>query len=609
MLPKFHGLASEDSHKHLKEFHVVYSTMRLQGIPKEYIKMKAFPFSLDGAAEDWLYLQPVTDHSSKSSSSKQYFYEGLLMMDQNMVDAVSGGALMDKTPAAALTQSYKIQGGAGTSRVVSEVDTVDNLRLENQLIELTSLVRQLAVEQHQQAAQRVCGICTLVEHPTDMCPTLQEDELENTECVGALGGGYQYGRQSYMNRQFDNQQFWSRPILEAFPPKRSRIQKGEESAWCNYEAVENYHSRMSLSRVRDQPEPRPNRELTLGVPLLFPNRTVSTRRSEINEDLLKLFKKVEINILLLDAIKQIPKYAKFLEELCSHKRKKMKGAVEMGRIVSVLVKHEDSSAGLQRILPKKCQDMGIFVVPCTIGDRTFTDAMLDLRASINIMSTSIYKSLNLGDLEPTWMEIQLANRSVVQPLGVLEDILVQVNELILLVDFYVLDMEDEPFGEGFEEPFGEGFALILGRPFFMAKSTKIDVHVGTLSMEFGDTFVKFNSFEALKHPDEDHSIFSIDTIDGLIEDYFRIGTGNANLVDFVNISDVIDCFCTVAAKADFEILSHAFHFPYFEDFISNLIHCRIDEVLGKSQYAKFLVAGTSKSGVTGAATAESDSRI
>ncbi|RDX67693.1 hypothetical protein CR513_53393, partial [Mucuna pruriens] len=59
LLPKFHGLAREDPHKHLKEFHVVCSTMRLQGIQKDYIKMKTFSFSLDGAANDWLYLQPV----------------------------------------------------------------------------------------------------------------------------------------------------------------------------------------------------------------------------------------------------------------------------------------------------------------------------------------------------------------------------------------------------------------------------------------------------------------------------------------------------------------------------------------------------------------------
>ncbi|RDX89493.1 hypothetical protein CR513_28778, partial [Mucuna pruriens] len=64
LLPKFHGLAGEDPYKHLKEFHVVCSTMRLQGIPKDYIKMKAFPFSLDGTAKDWLYLQLVLFNTS-----------------------------------------------------------------------------------------------------------------------------------------------------------------------------------------------------------------------------------------------------------------------------------------------------------------------------------------------------------------------------------------------------------------------------------------------------------------------------------------------------------------------------------------------------------------
>ncbi|RDY07792.1 hypothetical protein CR513_08053, partial [Mucuna pruriens] len=63
LLPKFHGLAGEDPHKHLKEFHVVNSTMRSQGILEDYIKMKVFPFSLDGAAKDWLYLQPVLFNS------------------------------------------------------------------------------------------------------------------------------------------------------------------------------------------------------------------------------------------------------------------------------------------------------------------------------------------------------------------------------------------------------------------------------------------------------------------------------------------------------------------------------------------------------------------
>ncbi|RDX60892.1 hypothetical protein CR513_60934, partial [Mucuna pruriens] len=55
-LSKFYGLTGEDPHKHLKEFHVVCSTMRSEGIPEDYIKMKAFLFLLDGPTKDWLYL-------------------------------------------------------------------------------------------------------------------------------------------------------------------------------------------------------------------------------------------------------------------------------------------------------------------------------------------------------------------------------------------------------------------------------------------------------------------------------------------------------------------------------------------------------------------------
>ncbi|RDY04637.1 hypothetical protein CR513_11628, partial [Mucuna pruriens] len=80
--------------------------------------------------------------------------------------------------------------------MVNEVSVIDNLRLENQLTELKSLVRQLVVEQHQpSAATRVCGICTFMEHPTNMCPTLQEIESDHPESIGSIGR-YQYEKQS-----------------------------------------------------------------------------------------------------------------------------------------------------------------------------------------------------------------------------------------------------------------------------------------------------------------------------------------------------------------------------------------------------------------------------
>ena len=102
--------------------------------------------------------------------------------------------------------------------------------------------------------------------------------------------------------------------------------------------------------------------------------------------------------------------------------------------------------------------------------------MLDFGASINVMPYSIYASFNLDDLKETGVVIQLANLSNPYPRGVLEDVLVQVNEFLFSADFYVLDMEDK----GSPMP----TSLLLGRTFMKTAKTKIDVYNGTLTMEF-----------------------------------------------------------------------------------------------------------------------------
>ncbi|RDX72197.1 hypothetical protein CR513_48343, partial [Mucuna pruriens] len=289
------------------------------------------------------------------------------------------------------------------------------------------------------------------------------------------------------------------------------------------------------------------------VPVSFPTQTISARKPESDEELLKVFRKVEINIPLLDAIKQIPKYAKFLKELCVHKRKMMKGSIEIGGVVLTLTRNENFTEGAQT-LPKTCRDLGIFSVPCTIGKCTFADAMLDLGASINVMPTSIYKALNFGDLEPTGMTIQLANRNIVQPLGILEDVLVEVNELIFPADFYVLDMEDETSRKE--------STLIMVRPFLMTTRTKIDVHAGMLSMEFGDTLVQFNIFEAMKHPTEDHSLFGINMIEELVEEYFQLDCCSEDIEDFAENADVTSCLGSITEEVDYE---EVHNLPNFED--------------------------------------------
>ncbi|XP_031272549.1 uncharacterized protein LOC116131037 [Pistacia vera] len=216
---------------------------------------------------------------------------------------------------------------------------------------------------------------------------------------------------------------------------------------------------------------KPNDEKEVGDELIQggkKQRFATSTKEEHEQEILETFRKVHVNIPLLDAIKQVSCYAKFLKELCTSKRK-LKG----NEVVSV---GENVSIVLQRKLPPKCKDPGSFTIPFIMSSISFEKAMLDLGASINVMPYSIYLDLNLGALKETNIVIQLADRSKAYPKGVLEDVLVQVNELIFPVDFYVLEMKDVTTMKT--------MPLLLGRPFMKTACTKIDVYNGTLTMEF-----------------------------------------------------------------------------------------------------------------------------
>ncbi|CAN6695167.1 unnamed protein product [Malus baccata var. baccata] len=262
-----------------------------------------------------------------------------------------------------------------------------------------------------------------------------------------------------------------------------------------------------LSKLSDKGKNVSNSVSTNVVPsnAPFPSRFAQTKKDEAEKDILETLRKVQVNIPLLDAIKQVPRYAKFLKELCTtRKRISTKEVVKVGENVSAILQHK---------LPPKCKDLGSFTIPCVIGNTRFKSAMLDLGASINVMPYSIYVSMNLGELKHDGVIIQLADRSNAYPKGVLEDVLVHVDHLVFPADFYVLEMD--------ESNHAPSLPILLGRPFMKTARTKIDVYSGTLSMEFDGELVNFNLSDSIKHPSEDHSCLSIDIIDSLAQGYLE----------------------------------------------------------------------------------------
>nr|XP_027124566.1 uncharacterized protein LOC113741264 [Coffea arabica] len=130
------------------------------------------------------------------------------------------------------------------------------------------------------------------------------------------------------------------------------------------------------------------------------------------------------------------------------------------------------------------------------------------------MPKAIYASLNLGPLKETGIIIQLADRTNAYPDGVIEDVLVQVNNLVFPADFYILDMGDE------RSP--NPSPILLGRPFLSTARTKIDVSKGTLTMEFDGEIVHFSIFEAMKYPCHSNAVFAASIIDPLVQEVFEI---------------------------------------------------------------------------------------
>ncbi|XP_019435111.1 PREDICTED: uncharacterized protein LOC109341623 [Lupinus angustifolius] len=203
-----------------------------------------------------------------------------------------------------------------------------------------------------------------------------------------------------------------------------------------------------------------------------------------------IFKNLQINIHLMEAMEQRPTYSKFMMDLLTRKRKFSE---------ETLTLEASCSAIIQKSLPEKTKDPGSFTIPITIGELSMGKALLDLGASINLMPLSIWKMIGDMEIKPTRMTLQLEDKSMKFPYGIAEDALVKVDKLVFPVDFVIMDI-----GEDAKVP------LILGRPFMKTARVNIDVDEGKLKVRGQDDEVDCNVFEAMHHPKDKQHYFRVD---------------------------------------------------------------------------------------------------
>ncbi|XP_070005448.1 uncharacterized protein [Nicotiana sylvestris] len=147
----------------------------------------------------------------------------------------------------------------------------------------------------------------------------------------------------------------------------------------------------------------------------FPQRLQKKNDDRMFTKFLSMLSQVQLNIPLIDVLCEIPKYAKYIKDVVAHKRR----LTEFETVALT----EECTSRVQNKLPQKLKDPGSFTIPVRIGNIDVGRALCNLGESINLMPLSMFKQLGLGPPRPTTVMLQLADRSIAHPEGVIEDVL------------------------------------------------------------------------------------------------------------------------------------------------------------------------------------------
>nr|GFA95048.1 hypothetical protein [Tanacetum cinerariifolium] len=216
---------------------------------------------------------------------------------------------------------------------------------------------------------------------------------------------------------------------------------------------------------------------------------------------MEIFRDLHFELSFADALIHMPKFAPMFKNLLNNKDK----LIELTKTPL----NENCSAVVLKKLPEKLGNPGHFLIPCNFMGLDNCLALVDLGASINLMSLSIWKKLRLPTLNDTKMVLELADRTISKPMGVAENVFVKVGKFYFPAGFVILDFVADPC-----------VPLILGRPFLSTVHALIDVYEGeitlrhddqSLTLKCGDTpLISYNNIESLNN---------VDLIDATCEEY------------------------------------------------------------------------------------------
>ncbi|XP_016502342.1 uncharacterized protein LOC107820551 [Nicotiana tabacum] len=268
-------------------------------------------------------------------------------------------------------------------------------------------------------------------------------------------------------RDLDKEQEVAQASKETTPatpiPLEGQDEKGK--AKVNEQAAEQVVPLVPQNPNREKPASSEQRV----IPVPFPHRLVKQKKEDQYKKFMEMLRQIQLNIPLMDALREMPGYAKMMKDLMSQKFD--------FQDLSTVTLTQTCSAIVTRPMAQKMSDPGSFTIPCTIGSYAFAKALCDLGASINLMPLVVYTKLGIGRARTTSMLLQLANRTV--------------------------DKE---------------IPIILGRPFLATGRALIDCETGELKMRLNDEEVIFNVQQSMRRPSEYTNCSLVEAVDVILQE-------------------------------------------------------------------------------------------
>ena len=147
------------------------------------------------------------------------------------------------------------------------------------------------------------------------------------------------------------------------------------------------------------------------------------------------------------------------------------------------------SAVIRNELPPKEKDPGSFTLPCLIGNLEISNALADLGASISIMPYSMFLRLGVGNLKTIKMDIEMADKTMQSPKGIVENVLVKIDRFVFPVDFVILEITED-----------DKIPIILGRPLLTTAHAKVDVFARKMTIEVNGKVLTFKANDIVTFP-------------------------------------------------------------------------------------------------------------